>query len=170
MHNYKKGGHPLHLVCTSVVSASGKPSPPCSPLFSATSSRPSPLTPPLYPYTDPRASLEPRAAPRPEGPAPSPSLSSDTIDRVDELRLSVVRPHRFDSAPGTMSGRCAEVHGYFPWTSSRGPSSRQPSLAAPRCAPCGPRCAMSMASASGHAVPGDASSLGLTSVRSLAVG
>jgi hypothetical protein len=122
----------LHPVCTSVVSASGKPSSSRSPLFSTTSSVPSHLTPPLSPYAGPRAPPGPIAAPQPEGPAPSPSLSSGVVDRASELRLSVVHPPRFDSAPGTMSGRCTEVHGCFPCTSSRGPSNRRPSLAVPR--------------------------------------
>jgi hypothetical protein len=120
-----------HLVCTSAVSASGKPSPSRSPLFSANSLVPSHLTPHLSPYAGPRASPKPRAAPRPEGPAPSPPLSSDAVDRAGELCLSIVRPPRFDSALGTVSGRCTEVHGCFPWTSSRRSSSRRPSLAAP---------------------------------------
>jgi hypothetical protein len=130
-----KGGHPLRLIRTSAVSASGKLSPPHSPLFSATSSVPSHLTPPLSPYAGPRASPEPRAAPQPKEPAPSPPLSSSTIDRADELRLSVVRPPRFDSVPGTMSGRCTEVHGCFLWTSSHRSSSHRPSLAVPHRAP-----------------------------------
>jgi hypothetical protein len=118
MHDYKRS-HPLRLVRTSVVSASGKPSPPHSPLFSATSSVPSHLTPPLSSYAGPRASPEPRAAPQPEGPTPSPLLSS------------VVHPPRFDLASGTVSVKCTEIHGCFLWTSSRGSSSRRPSLAAP---------------------------------------
>jgi hypothetical protein len=143
-----------------------------SPLFSATSSVTSHLTPPLSSYAGPRASSKPRAAPQPEGPAPSPPLSSGAVDRADQLRLSVVRHPHFDSAPGTISSRCAEVHGCFPWTSSRGPSSRRSSLAAPRHAPapCGPRRGMSMAFASGQAVQGGDPSLGSTSVHSLAVG
>jgi hypothetical protein len=75
----------------------------------ATLSVSSHLTPPLSPCVGSRASPEPRAAPRPEGSAPSPSLSSGAIDRAGELRLSVVRPPRFYSAPGIVSGRCAEV-------------------------------------------------------------
>jgi hypothetical protein len=130
-----KGGHPLHLVLTSTVSASGKPSLQLSPLFFATSPMPSHLTPPLSPYAGPRASPEPRAAPRPKGPAPSPPLSFGAIDRTGELRLSIVHPPRFDSEPGTMSGRCTEVHGCFLWTSSSGPSSHRLSMAAPRRVP-----------------------------------
>jgi hypothetical protein len=122
----------LHPVRTSVVSASGKPSPSRSPIFSTTSSVPSHLTPPLSPYAGPRAPPGPIAAPQPEGPAPSPLLSSGVVDSASELRLSVVHPPRFDSAPGTMSGRCTEVHGCFPCTSSREPSNRRPSLAVPR--------------------------------------
>jgi hypothetical protein len=57
------------------VSASGKPSPPHSPLFFATSSVPSHLTPPLSLYAGPRASPGPRAAPQPEGSAHSLLLS-----------------------------------------------------------------------------------------------
>jgi hypothetical protein len=37
-------------------------------------------------------------------------------------------------------------------------------------APCGPRCGLSTASALGHAMPGDASSLGSSFMRSLAIG
>jgi hypothetical protein len=114
-----KRGHPLHLVYTSVVSAFGKPSPPRSPLFSTTSSVLSHLTPPRSQYAGHRASPEHTVAPRPEGPAPSPPLSSSTVDRTGELCLSVVRPPRFDSPLGIVSGRCAEVHGCFLWTSSR---------------------------------------------------
>jgi hypothetical protein len=114
-----KRGHTLHLVYTSAVSAFGKPSLPRSPLFSTTSSVLSHLTPPRSPYAGPRASPELRVAPRPEGPAPSLSLSSSTVDCNGELRLSVVRPPRFDSPLGIVSGRCAEVHECFPWTSSR---------------------------------------------------
>jgi hypothetical protein len=125
------GGHPLHLVRTNTVSASGKMSPWRSPLFSTTSSVPSYLTPPLSPYVGPRASPEPRATPRPEGPAPSLTLSSGAVDCAGELRLSVARPPYFNSVPRTVSGRCTEVHGCFPWTSSPGPSSHRPSLAAP---------------------------------------
>jgi hypothetical protein len=167
-----KGGHPLRLVRTSIVSASGKPSPPHSPLFSTTSSVISHLTPPLSSCVGPRASPEPRAAPQPEGPTPSPLLSSSADDHVGELRLSVVRPPRFDSAPGTVSGRCAEVHECFPWTSSHGSSSHRPSLVVPRRAeaPCGPRRGLSMASASGLTVPGGAPSLGSLAVCSLVIG
>jgi hypothetical protein len=114
------------------LSAFGKLPPPRLASVPTTLLVPSHLTPPLFPCVGPRASPEPRAAPRPEGPAPSPPLSSGTIDRADELRLSVVRPSRFDSVPGTVSGRCTEVHGCFLWTSSRGSSSRWSSLAAPR--------------------------------------
>jgi hypothetical protein len=126
-----KGGHPLHLVRTSAVFAPVKPSPSCLPLFSFTSSVQSHLTPPLSPFTGPRALPEPKAAPRPEGPAPSPPLSYDAIDHVGEIRLSVVRPPRFNSAPGTVSGRCIELHGCFPWTSSCRSSSHRLLLAAP---------------------------------------
>jgi hypothetical protein len=167
-----KGGHPLRLVRTNATSTSGKPSPPHSPLFSTTSSVPSHLTPPLSPYTGPRTSPEPRTALEPEGLAPSPPLSSDAVDHAGELRLSIIFPPRFDSTPGTISGRCAEVQGCFPWTSSRGSSNRRTSLAAPRRVPtpCGPRHGLSMASASGHTMPGGAPSLGSSAVCSLAVG
>jgi hypothetical protein len=99
--------------------------------------------PPLSPYAGSRASPEPIAAPRPEEPAPSPSLSSGVVDHVGELRLYVIHPPRFDSALGIVLARCAKVHGCFPWTSSRGPSSRRPSLAAPHhaLASCSTRCA-----------------------------
>jgi hypothetical protein len=162
-----KGGHPLRLVCTSVVSASDKPSPPYSPLFSTTSSVLSHLTPPLSPYAGPRASPEPRAAPQPEGPAPSPSLSSGAVDGAGELCLSVVHPPRFDSAPGTVSGRCAEVHGYFPWAVQSPAITGSASVA--HCAPYGHRRGLSTASASVHAMPGGTPSLGSSVVCSLAV-
>jgi hypothetical protein len=125
-------GHPLRLVRISIVSASGKPSPSHSPLFFATSSVISHLTPPLSSCAGSRASPEPRAPPQPEGPAPSSLLSSNADDHVGELRLSVVCPPHFDSALGTVSGRCVEVHECFPWTSSHGSSSHRPSLAVPR--------------------------------------
>jgi hypothetical protein len=98
----------------------------------ATLSVPNHLTPPFSLCAGSRTSPEPRATPRLEGPAPSPPLSSDAINRAGELCLSVIRPPRFDSLLGTVSVRCAEVHGCFPWTSSRGPSNRRASLAAPR--------------------------------------
>jgi hypothetical protein len=68
-----------------ILSASGKPSPLRSPLFSTTPSVPSYLTPPLSPCTGPGASPDLAAAPRPEGPAPSPSLSSSTVDRTESF-------------------------------------------------------------------------------------
>jgi hypothetical protein len=104
MHGYKR-----RSPSASHPHQCSKPSLPNSPLFSTTSSVQSHLTPPLSSYACPRA-----------------------INHTGELRLSVVRPPRFDSAPGTVSGRCAEVHGCFPWTSSHGPSSCRPSLTAPR--------------------------------------
>jgi hypothetical protein len=61
----------------------------------------------------------------------SPTRRTGTFTAV-ELRRSVVCPPRFDSVPGTMSGRCAEVHGFLLRTSSRGSSSLRPSLAGPR--------------------------------------
>jgi hypothetical protein len=164
------GGHPLRLVHTSAMSASGKPSPPHSPLFNATSLVPSHFTPPLSLYAGPRASPVPRAAPQPKGPTPSLSLSSGAIDHASELCLSIAHRPRFDSAPRTMSGRCTEVHGCFPWTSSRGSSSRRPSLAGPRRAPGGPRRGLSTASASVHAMPGGAPLLRSSAVCSLAIG
>jgi hypothetical protein len=134
MHHYKRRP-PSAAVRISIVSASGKPSPSHSPLFFATSSVISHLTPPHPPLSScagSRASPEPRAPPQPEGPAPSSLLSSNADDHVGELRLSVVCPPRFDSALGTVSGRCVEVHECFPWTSSHGSSSHRPSLAVPR--------------------------------------
>jgi hypothetical protein len=120
-----KGGHPLHLVYTSAVSASGKLSPLRLPMFPTTSSMPSHLT-----HLSPRMQV-------PEF-RQSPELLPDPKDwyRNGELRLSVVCPPRFDSAPGTVSGRCVEVHECFLWTSSRGSSSRRASQAAPRRAMC----------------------------------
>jgi hypothetical protein len=115
-----------------LLSASGKLPPSCLASVPTTLSVPSHLTPPLSQYAGSRASPEPRAAPRPDGTAPSLPLSSGAVDRAGELRLFVVHPPCFDSAPGTMSGRCAEVHGCFPWTSSHGSSSHRPSLAVPR--------------------------------------
>jgi hypothetical protein len=103
IYGYKRRP-PLHLIRTYTMSASGKPSLPHQPLFSATSSVPSCLTPPLSPYVGPRASAEPRAAPQPEGSAPSPPLSSDTINRAGEFRPSVAYLPRFELGLSTMSG------------------------------------------------------------------
>jgi hypothetical protein len=73
--------------CLPPVSRPGR----ASPLFFTTSSVPSHLTPPLSPYAGPRASPEPRASPQPEGPAPSPSLSSGAVDYTGEFCPSVTR-------------------------------------------------------------------------------
>jgi hypothetical protein len=105
IHIYKRRP-PLHLVRTSAVSTSGKPSPPHPPMFSTASSVPSRLTPPLSPYAGPRASPEPRATPQPEGLAPSLLLSSGTVDRVGEFRPSVSRLPRFELGLSTVSGEC----------------------------------------------------------------
>jgi hypothetical protein len=153
-----------------LLSASGKLSPPRLASVPATLSVPSHLTPPLAPCAGPRASPKPGVAPQPEGLAPSPPLSFGAVDRTGELCLSIVHPPRFDPAPGTVSGRCVDVHGCFPWTSSHRSSSHRPSLAAPCRALCGPRRGLSTVSASRHTVPGHASSLGSTSMHSLAIG
>jgi hypothetical protein len=95
---------PLRLVHTHVGSASGKPSPQHLPLFSAASLVSSHLTPPLSPYAGPRASPKPRAAPQPEGPAPSLLLSSGTVDRAGEFRPSVACLPRCEQGLSTVSG------------------------------------------------------------------
>jgi hypothetical protein len=115
--------------------ASGKLSPPCLPLFSATPSVPSHLTPPLSPCVGPGPLLDLRAAPRLEGSTPSPPLSCGDVDRAGELRISIVRPPRCDLVPWTMSGRCDEGHGCTPWTPSHGLSSCRLPPPAPRGVP-----------------------------------
>jgi hypothetical protein len=105
IHIYKRRP-PLHLVRTSTVSTSGKPSPLHPPMFSTASSVPSRLTPPLSPYVGPRASPEPRATPQPEGLAPSPPLSSGAVDRIGEFRPSVARLPRFELGLSIVSGEC----------------------------------------------------------------
>jgi hypothetical protein len=89
-----------------VLSASGKPSPPHSPLFSTTSSVPGHLTPPLSPYVGPRASPEPRAAPQLEGPAPSRSLSSGVVDHAGQFHPSIARLPRYELELSIMSDEC----------------------------------------------------------------
>jgi hypothetical protein len=115
----------------SLLSTFGKSSPPCSPLFSTTPLVLSHLTPHLSLCTGPGASPDLRAAPRPEGTKPSPSLSSDSINRASELCISVVHPPHCDLVSWTVSGRCVEGHGCAPWTPSHRSSSHRPSLAAP---------------------------------------
>jgi hypothetical protein len=131
-HLYEEATPFLVVQALGLLSAFGKLPPSCLTSVAATLSVSSHLTPPLSPCAGPRASTEPRAAPRPEGPAPSPQLTFGVVDHAGELRLFVVHPPRFDSAFGTVSGKCTEVHGCFPWTSFHGPCSRRPSLAVPR--------------------------------------
>jgi hypothetical protein len=121
-----KGGHPLRLIHTSAVSASGKPSPPHSPLFSTTSSVPSHLAPPLSSYTGPKASAEPRAAPQPEGQAPSPPLSSGAVDRAGEFCPSVTRLPRCKLGLSIMSGECTVGWQSLRYTSCRGLAPGEP--------------------------------------------
>jgi hypothetical protein len=96
------------------LSASGNPSPPRSPLFSATPSVLSHLTPPLSLCAGPGASPELIAAPRPKGPTHSLLLSSGAVDRDGELRISVARPRRCDLMPWIVSHGCAKAHGCAP--------------------------------------------------------
>jgi hypothetical protein len=86
-----------------------------------------PPHPSSLPCIGPRASPDFAAAPRPEGLAPSPSLSSGAVNRVGELYISVVHPPHHDLVPWTMLGRCTAGHGCTPWT----PSHSWSSLAAP---------------------------------------
>jgi hypothetical protein len=118
-----------------LLSASGKPSPPRSPLFSATLPVPSHLTPLLSPCAGPGASPYLGAVPRTEGPTPSPPLSYRAVDRAGELRISVVRPPRWNLEPWIVSCRCVEGHGCAPWTPSHGLSSHRPPPPMPRGAP-----------------------------------
>jgi hypothetical protein len=133
MHDYKKGPSCCISSVPAPLSASGKPSPQRSPLFSTTLSVPSRLTPPLSPCVGPGASLELGVAPRPEGPTPLPSLSSDAVDRASELHISVACPPHCELVLSIMSGRCTVVHGRHPCSPSRRPSSRWPPPPAPRC-------------------------------------
>jgi hypothetical protein len=73
-----------------LLSAFGKLPPPRLASVPATWSVPSHLTPPLSPCAGHRALLEPRAAPRLEGLAPSPPLTFGAINHAGELRLFVV--------------------------------------------------------------------------------
>jgi hypothetical protein len=125
----------LVVLAIDLLFASGKLSPPCLPLFSATPSVPSHLTPPLSPCVGPGPLLDLRAAPRLEGSTPSPPLSCGDVDRAGELRISIVRPPRCDLVPWTMSGRCDEGHGCTPWTPSHGLSSCRLPPPAPRGVP-----------------------------------
>jgi hypothetical protein len=135
MHGYKKQPSVLLVVrAIGLLYASGKSSPPCSPLFSTTPLVPSYLSPPLSPCVGPGASPDLVAAPRPGGPAPSSPLSSSAVDRAGEFHISIIHPPRCNLVPWTVSGRCAEGHGCAPWRPSYGSSSHRPSLAAPRCA------------------------------------
>jgi hypothetical protein len=71
-----KGGHLCISSTPRAVSASGKPSPPHPPLFSAASSVPSHFSPPLSPYAGPGASLSFRAAFWTKKATPSPSSTA----------------------------------------------------------------------------------------------
>jgi hypothetical protein len=80
------------------------------------------------------ASPDFKDTPQPEGPAPSPPLSSSALDHASELRISIVCPPHCDLVPWTMSGRCAEGHGCALSTPSHGPSSHlRPCHAARHC-------------------------------------
>jgi hypothetical protein len=111
MHNYKRRPSCCISSVPAPLSTSGKPSAPCSPLFSATSLVPSHLTPPLSPCAGPGASPEIGFAPRPKEPTPSPSLSYDAVDRAGELHNSVAHPPHCELVLSTVSGRCAMVLG-----------------------------------------------------------
>jgi hypothetical protein len=117
---------PLHLVRTRAVSASGKPSPPHPPLFSAAPSVPSHLTPPLSSYTGPRVSPEPRAAPQPEGLAPSPPSSIGAVDRAGEICPSVARLPRCELGLLTVSGECGVGWGSLRCTPCQGLTVGEP--------------------------------------------
>jgi hypothetical protein len=93
------------------LSPSGKPPRSEPPLFSTTPSVPSQLTLPPSPCAGPRASPEPRAAPWPKGPAPSPSLSSGTVDRAGELCSSVAHLCHHELEIPTVSGGFAVCFG-----------------------------------------------------------
>jgi hypothetical protein len=97
---------PVHLSLPPPLPPSDKPSPPHPPLFSAAPSVPSHLTPPLSLYAGPRAVLEPRAAPQPEGRAPPPPLSSGAVDRAGEFCPSVARLPHFELGLSTVPGKC----------------------------------------------------------------
>jgi hypothetical protein len=126
MRGYKR--RPLPFVCPRPhrclpsVSRPGR----ALPLFSATSSVPSHLTPPLSPYAGPRASPEPRAAPQPEGPTPSPPLSSGAVDRAGEFRPSVARLPRCELGLSIVSGEYTVGWGSLRCTSCRGLAAGEP--------------------------------------------
>jgi hypothetical protein len=105
MHGYKTRS-PLCLIRTRAMSAFGKPSPPHPPLFSTTPSVLSRLTRLPSSCAGPRASPEPRAAPQPEGPAPSPPLSSNAVDRAGEFCPSVACLPRCELGLSIMPGEC----------------------------------------------------------------
>jgi hypothetical protein len=136
MHGYKRGPSRCISSAPAPMFASGKPSPSRSPLFSTTPSVPSHLTPPLFPCAGPGASPELRVAPRPKELTPSPSLSSNAINRVGELRISVACPPHCELVLSTVSGRCAVFHGWRLCSPSRRPSSCQLPPTTPRCALC----------------------------------
>jgi hypothetical protein len=105
IHRYKR--RPLlHLVRTSAVSTSDKPSPPHPPVFSTAASVPSHLTPPLSHCVGPGGSLSFRTTSRTKKATPSPALSSDAVDHAGEFHPSVARLHRFELGLSTVSGKC----------------------------------------------------------------
>jgi hypothetical protein len=130
-HGYKRRPSCCTSFAPAPLSAFGKPSPPCSPLFSIVPSVQSHLTPPLSSCTDPGALLELGVAPQPEELTPSPSLSSGAVDRASELRISVACPPHCELVLSTMSGRCTMVHGQRMCS-----PSRRPPPTTPRCALC----------------------------------
>jgi hypothetical protein len=127
MRGYKR--RPLPIVCPRPhrclppVSHPGR----ASPLFSATSLAPSHLTPPLSPYTGPRASPEPRAAPQPEGPAPSPPLNSGVVDRAGEFCPSIARRPHCELGLSIMLGECTMGWGSLRCTPCCGLAASEPS-------------------------------------------
>jgi hypothetical protein len=105
--------------CARFLSVSDKLPPPRLASVSASPSVLSHLTTPLFPCTSPGVSVEPRATPQPEGPTSCLLLSSDAINRVDELCLPVTHPLRCSLVPWIVSGGCTIAHGCAPWTPSR---------------------------------------------------
>jgi hypothetical protein len=153
----------MHLFRTSVVSAPGKPSPLRLPLFLCHFIGAEPPHPTSFPVC--RSQSFTRAQSR------SPTRRTGTLTVVG-LRLSVVRPPHFDSAPGPCQAGVPRsmdaCRGHLP--AGRPVTGRHWQRHTTHCAPCEPRRGLSTASASSHAVPGDAPSLGSTSVHNLVIG
>jgi hypothetical protein len=97
----------------------------------------------------PGGSPELGAARQAAGPPPSPSLSSDAVDRANELRISIARPPRCEMVLLTVLASCTMARGCAPWKTSHQPINCRPAppvphralYASPRspCAPCGRR-------------------------------